>query len=107
MAAGLVQAGVPLLGTSVEAIGLAEDRGRFGALLARLGYRAPAYATARSVQEALECSEKVSFPLLVRPSYVLGGPAMGIVYPREGLGEYPARAALPGAGRRPDRGRRP
>ncbi|HEX4564637.1 MAG TPA: carbamoyl-phosphate synthase large subunit, partial [Solirubrobacteraceae bacterium] len=49
LAAGLVQAGVPLLGTSVDAIDLAEDRGRFGALLARLGYRAPAYATARSV----------------------------------------------------------
>jgi carbamoyl-phosphate synthase large subunit len=93
LAAGLVAAGVPLLGTSVEAIDLAEDRGRFGELLQRLGYRAPAYATASSVQEALECSEKVSFPLLVRPSYVLGGRAMEIVYSREGLADYLEREA--------------
>ncbi|HEX4562823.1 MAG TPA: carbamoyl phosphate synthase large subunit, partial [Solirubrobacteraceae bacterium] len=101
---GLVQAGVPLLGTSVDAIDLAEDRGRFGALLARLGYRAPAYATARSVQEALECSEKVSFPLLVRPSYVLGGRAMEIVYSREGLAEYLEREAIGGGRSGPNGG---
>jgi len=93
LAAGLVAAGVPLLGTSVEAIDLAEDRGRFGALLARLGYRAPAYATACSVREALECSEGVGFPLLVRPSYVLGGRAMEIVYSREDLADYLEREA--------------
>ena len=88
LAAGLVEAGVPLLGTSVEAIDLAEDRGRFGALLERLGLQAPPYATARSVAEALQEVEQVGFPLLVRPSYVLGGRAMEIVYSREGLEDY-------------------
>jgi carbamoyl-phosphate synthase large subunit len=93
LAAGLADAGVPLLGTSVEAIDLAEDRGRFGALLARLGYKAPPYATAGSVGEALDCAERVGFPLLVRPSYVLGGRAMEIVYSREGLADYLRREA--------------
>ena len=88
LAAGLVEAGVPLLGTSVDAIDLAEDRGRFGALLERLGYQAPPYATAHSVREALEKTDEVGFPLLVRPSYVLGGRAMEIVYSREGLADY-------------------
>src|SRR5205085_11878575 len=96
LARGLADAGVPLLGTSVEAIDLAEDRGRFGALLARLGYHAPPFATASSVPEALERSEEVGFPLLVRPSYVLGGRAMEIVYSREGLADYLGREA--GAG---------
>ncbi|MCW3068169.1 MAG: carbamoyl-phosphate synthase, large subunit [Solirubrobacterales bacterium] len=93
LAAGLAAAGVPLLGTSVEAIDLAEDRGRFGALLERLGHKAPPYATARSVAEALDCAEQVGFPLLVRPSYVLGGRAMEIVYSREGLADYLRREA--------------
>jgi carbamoyl-phosphate synthase large subunit len=93
LAAGLAAAGVPLLGTSVEAIDLAEDRGRFGALLERLGYKAPPYATARSVPEALDCAQQVGFPLLVRPSYVLGGRAMEIVYSREGLADYLRREA--------------
>jgi len=88
LAAGLEQAGVPLLGTSVDAIDLAEDRGRFGELLERLGYQAPPYATARSVAEALQKAEDVGYPLLVRPSYVLGGRAMEIVYSREGLADY-------------------
>src|SRR5271155_1440909 len=94
LAAGLVAAGVPLLGTSVDAIDLAEDRGRFGALLERLGYQAPPYATADSVQEALAKTEEVGFPLLVRPSYVLGGRAMEIVYSRDGLVDY-LRRELP------------
>jgi carbamoyl-phosphate synthase large subunit len=93
LAAGLSAAGVPLLGTSVEAIDLAEDRGRFGALLERLGYKAPPYASARSRQEALACAEEVGFPLLVRPSYVLGGRAMEIVYSGEGLADYLRREA--------------
>jgi carbamoyl-phosphate synthase large subunit len=93
LARGLADAGVPLLGTSVEAIDLAEDRGRFGALLERLGYHAPPYATAGSVPEALERSEEVGFPLLVRPSYVLGGRAMEIVYSHEGLADYLGREA--------------
>jgi carbamoyl-phosphate synthase large subunit len=95
LAAGLVAAGVPLLGTSVDAIDLAEDRGRFGELLGRLGYKAPPYATAGSVEEALRCAEEVGFPLLVRPSYVLGGRAMEIVYSREGLADYLRRELLP------------
>ncbi len=97
LAAGLAAAGVPLLGTSVEAIDLAEDRGRFGALLERLGYKAPPYATARSVNEALERAEQVGYPLLVRPSYVLGGRAMEIVYSREGLADYLSREPPPDA----------
>jgi carbamoyl-phosphate synthase large subunit len=88
LAAGLQAAGVPILGTSVDAIDLAEDRGRFGALLDRLGYQAPPYATAHGVQEALGASERVGFPLLVRPSYVLGGRAMEIVYSRDDLADY-------------------
>ncbi len=100
LAAGLVAAGVPLLGTSVDAIDLAEDRGRFGTLLAELGFQAPPYATALSVAEALVASEQVGFPLLVRPNYVLGGRAMEIVYSRDGLEDYLARhAPAPGVAR--------
>ncbi len=100
LAAGLEAAGVPLLGTSVDAIDLAEDRGRFGALLGRLGYKAPPYATAHSLPEALSKAEAVGFPLLVRPSYVLGGRAMEIVYSVADLAGYierelPALARVP------------
>jgi carbamoyl-phosphate synthase large subunit len=97
LAAGLVEAGVPLLGTSVDAIDLAEDRARFGALLERLGYKAPPYANARSLQDALNCADRVGFPLIVRPSYVLGGRAMEIVYDHHGLSDYLRREVL-GAG---------
>jgi len=93
LAAGLAEAGVPLLGTSVESIDLAEDRPRFGALLERLGYKAPPFATARSVSGALKCAAEVGFPLIVRPSYVLGGRAMEIVYSPEGLEDYLRREA--------------
>jgi carbamoyl-phosphate synthase large subunit len=96
LAHGLQEAGVPILGTTVDNIDLAEDRGRFGALLERLGYQAPPYATAHSVEEALEQSEQVGFPLLVRPSYVLGGRAMEIVYSRDGLADYLGRHARDG-----------
>jgi carbamoyl-phosphate synthase large subunit len=95
LAHGLQEAGVPILGTSVDSIDLAEDRGRFGALLERLGYQAPAFATAHSVDDALGQCEQVGFPLLVRPSYVLGGRAMEIVYSREGLADYLQRHAHP------------
>jgi carbamoyl-phosphate synthase large subunit len=88
LAAGLHAAGVPILGTSIEAIDLAEDRSRFGALLDELGYKAPPYATASSPEAALESAQTVGFPLLVRPSYVLGGRAMEIVYSTEGLRDY-------------------
>jgi len=94
LAAGLERAGVPLLGTQPESIDLAEDRGRFGALLEELGYHAPPYATAYSRDEALAAAEKVGFPLLVRPSYVLGGRAMEIVYSSAGLEDYLRRTRV-------------
>ena len=88
LAHALETAGVPLLGTPVDAIDLAEDRGRFGALLRRLGIEHPPYGTALSAEEAAVIAEDVGFPLLVRPSYVLGGRAMEICYSPEGLAEY-------------------
>ncbi len=95
LAAGLHAAGVPILGTSIEAIDLAEDRSRFGPLLDRLGLKAPPYAAADSAGEALEAAPGVGFPLLVRPSYVLGGRAMEIVYSLDGLREYLDRVGAP------------
>ncbi|HEY8624655.1 MAG TPA: carbamoyl-phosphate synthase large subunit [Solirubrobacteraceae bacterium] len=88
LAAGLDAAGVHIFGTSIDAIDLAEDRSRFGALLHRHGYTAPPYATASCAEEALERAPGVGFPLLVRPSYVLGGRAMEIVYSVAGLTGY-------------------
>ena len=89
LAAGLEAAGVPMLGTSPEAIDLAEDRGRFGALLERLGLKAPPYATARGTRRRRwRPRREVGFPLLVRPSYVLGGRAMELVYSTEALADY-------------------
>ncbi|MDX6586149.1 MAG: carbamoyl-phosphate synthase large subunit [Solirubrobacterales bacterium] len=88
LARALEDAGVTLLGTPVDAIDLAEDRGRFGALLRRLEIRHPNYGTAFSAEEAQVVAEDVGFPLLVRPSYVLGGRAMEICYSTEGLNAY-------------------
>jgi carbamoyl-phosphate synthase large subunit len=88
LARTLEEAGVPLLGTPVDAIHLAEDRGRFGELLNRLGVEAPPYGTAYSAEEATAVAERVGFPLLVRPSYVLGGRAMEICYSTEDLEAY-------------------
>jgi carbamoyl-phosphate synthase large subunit len=88
LAPTLEEAGVPLLGTPVDAIDLAEDRGRFGALLRRLGIEHPPYGTALSAEEATVIAERVGFPLLVRPSYVLGGRAMEICYSTENLNAY-------------------
>jgi carbamoyl-phosphate synthase large subunit len=88
LARALEEAGVPLLGTPVDAIDLAEDRGRFGALLRRLGIKHPPYGTALSAEEATVIAEEVGFPLLVRPSYVLGGRAMEICYSTEDLNAY-------------------
>ncbi|MGH2956840.1 MAG: carbamoyl-phosphate synthase large subunit [Solirubrobacterales bacterium] len=88
LAGALEQAGVPLLGTPVDAIDLAEDRGRFGALLKRLEIKHPPYGTALSADEAVAIAEDVGFPLLVRPSYVLGGRAMEICYSTEDLSAY-------------------
>jgi carbamoyl-phosphate synthase large subunit len=88
LARSLEEAGVQLLGTPVDAIDLAEDRGRFGALLRRLGIEHPPYGTALSADEATVIAEQVGFPLLVRPSYVLGGRAMEICYSGEDLAAY-------------------
>jgi carbamoyl-phosphate synthase large subunit len=88
LAGALERAGVSLLGTPVDAIDLAEDRGRFGALLGRLGIKHPPYGTALSADEAAVIAEQVGFPLLVRPSYVLGGRAMEICYSSEALASY-------------------
>ncbi len=88
LAGALEEAGVTLLGTPVDAIDLAEDRGRFGALLRRLEIAHPPYGTALSAEEALVIAGEVGFPLLVRPSYVLGGRAMEICYGEDDLSAY-------------------
>jgi carbamoyl-phosphate synthase large subunit len=88
LARTLEEAGVTLLGTPVDAIDLAEDRGRFGALLRRLGVEHPPYGTALSAEEAEVIAQEVGFPLLVRPSYVLGGRAMEICYSTDDLNKY-------------------
>jgi carbamoyl-phosphate synthase large subunit len=97
LARGLAEAGVPLLGTPVDSIDLAEDRARFGALCSDLGLRLPPYATAHSPGEALAAADRVGYPLLVRPSYVLGGRAMEICYSPEALADYLDRTASTGA----------
>ena len=88
LAQGLADRGVPLLGTPVESIHRAEDRPSFGRLLDELGLKSPPYATAESHEEALEVAGGVGYPLLVRPSYVLGGRAMEICYSRDSLAGY-------------------
>ncbi|MDQ7007016.1 MAG: carbamoyl-phosphate synthase large subunit [Acidobacteriota bacterium] len=85
LALPLKEAGVPILGTSPESIDLAEDRERFGALLGELGIKAPEWGTARSLEEARDIARRIGFPLLVRPSYVLGGRAMFICWDEESL----------------------
>ncbi|MGH7612429.1 MAG: carbamoyl-phosphate synthase large subunit [Gemmatimonadales bacterium] len=86
-------AGVPILGTSPDAIDIAEDRQRFEALARRLGVNTPANGTARSVDEAVRVAEHIGYPVLIRPSYVLGGRAMEIVYDAASLREFFERAA--------------
>jgi carbamoyl-phosphate synthase large subunit len=98
LAEGLVEAGVPILGTPLDAIDLAEDRSRFGAMLGELGLAGPAYATANSADEALTAADGVGYPLLVRPSYVLGGRAMEICYDRSQLADYLHRTNGAGGG---------
>ncbi len=89
----LEAAGVPILGTPPDSIDIAEDRGRFEALADRLGVTQPANGTARSVEEAVKVAERIGFPVLVRPSYVLGGRAMEIVYDEGSLRDYFEKAA--------------
>jgi carbamoyl-phosphate synthase large subunit len=92
LAHALEQAGVPIMGTSPEAIDLAEDRRRFSAILDELGIAYPAAGTANSFAEALEVAGRIGFPLLVRPSYVLGGRGMVIAYNEQYLEQYMAEA---------------
>ena len=85
LAAALAEAGVPLLGDPLDAIDLAEDRGRFGALLAELGLRAPAWIEAETTAEARAFAGEIGYPVLVRPSYVLGGRGMRVAHGPEEL----------------------
>jgi len=84
----LSKAGIPILGTSADAIDVAEDRERFQQLLQSLGLRQPENGIARSAKEAETIAERVGYPVVIRPSYVLGGRAMEIVYDRAGLHRY-------------------
>ncbi|HEX5971146.1 MAG TPA: carbamoyl-phosphate synthase large subunit [Gemmatimonadaceae bacterium] len=93
LARGLEAAGVPILGTSPNDIDAAEDRRRFEAVAREVGLTQPPNGTATSVNEALEAAERIGYPVLVRPSYVLGGRAMQIVYDAPSLEEYFATAA--------------
>ena len=88
LALALEAAEIPILGTSPDAIDLAEDRGRFQALLAKLGIRQPESGIATSLEEARRIVERIGLPVLIRPSYVLGGRAMEIVYEMADLERY-------------------
>jgi len=88
LAMRLHEAGVPIIGTSPDSIDLAEDRKRFGALLNELGIPQPENGTATSIEGARGIAERIGYPVLVRPSYVLGGRAMVIVYDEESLDQY-------------------
>jgi carbamoyl-phosphate synthase large subunit len=93
LAQGLAKADVPIVGTSPDSIDLAEDRERFQRLLKRLRMLQPPNATARTLPEAVKLAQKIGYPLVVRPSYVLGGRAMEIVHSRDDLDAY-MRAAV-------------
>ncbi|PKZ67425.1 carbamoyl phosphate synthase large subunit [Gordonia terrae] len=88
----LEEAGVPIVGTSPAAIDLAEDRGEFGKVLTAAGLPAPAFGTATSFAEARDTAARIGYPVLVRPSYVLGGRGMEIVYDEKSLEDYISRA---------------
>ena len=92
LAQRLLAAGVPIIGTSPDSIDLAEDRKRFGKLLEDLNIPQPAGGTATSVDQALEVAERIGYPVLVRPSYVLGGRAMVIAYDAAAVAEYMKQA---------------
>ncbi len=92
LARGLMEAGVTILGTSPDAIDLAEDRGQFGKVLDDAKLVAPKYGMARSYEEALTIAHDISYPVLVRPSFVLGGRGMEIVYDDESLRGFIERA---------------
>ena len=92
LAKGLLKAGAPIIGTSVDSIDLAEDRDRFDALLTKLGLSKPPSGIARSVDQAVEIAERIGYPVLVRPSYVLGGRGMEICSDKKALTHYMATA---------------
>jgi carbamoyl-phosphate synthase large subunit len=94
LAEGLAAAGVPIVGTSPASIHLAEDRGAFGHVLATAGLPAPKHGTATSFVEAKAIADEIGFPVLVRPSFVLGGRGMEIVYDDDALRAYIERATL-------------
>ncbi|ADG88073.1 carbamoyl-phosphate synthase large chain [Thermobispora bispora] len=93
LAQGLKDAGVPVVGTSPESIHLAEDRGAFGRVLAEAGLLAPKHGTARTAEEAVEVASRIGYPVLVRPSYVLGGAGMAIVYDDDTLRTFMSRVS--------------
>ncbi|HEY7327513.1 MAG TPA: carbamoyl-phosphate synthase large subunit [Gemmataceae bacterium] len=88
LARGLAAAGVPIIGTSVDSIDRAEDREQFQELVQRLGLKQPANGTALDLQQAIHVARRIGYPVLVRPSYVLGGRAMEIVYDEAALSRY-------------------
>jgi len=92
LARGLQNAGVKILGTSPDAIDLAEDRGQFGELLRVNALDAPTFGMANTFEEALKIAHEISYPVLVRPSFVLGGRGMEIVYDDESLGDFIKKA---------------
>jgi carbamoyl-phosphate synthase large subunit len=92
LAVGLGQAGVKLLGTSADAIDRAEDRKRFGEVMQKLKLKAPPWGTALTVEEAVAVANKIGLPVVVRPSYVLGGRAMEVVHSIDELAGYVKRA---------------
>ncbi|MCM2258398.1 MAG: carbamoyl-phosphate synthase large subunit [Vicinamibacteria bacterium] len=100
LALPLFRAGVPIFGTSPDAIDLAEDRKRFSRLLQELGIPQPEAGTARTLEEAREVARRIGYPVLVRPSYVLGGRAMAIVYDESRLTRF-VREAVAVAGEHP------
>jgi carbamoyl-phosphate synthase large subunit len=94
LAVPLAAAGIPLLGTSADAIDRAEDRERFGEVMTKLGLTAPRWGIARSLDEARKVAHEIGFPVMVRPSYVLGGRAMERIYDARGLESYFARVIV-------------
>ncbi len=94
LAASLVAAGIPLLGSDLEAIDQAEDRTRFSTLLDRLGIPQPDGGMAESIEEALTLAERIGYPVIVRPSFVIGGLAIDFAYSPEDLARHLAAAAV-------------
>ncbi|MCB0113802.1 MAG: carbamoyl-phosphate synthase large subunit, partial [Caldilineaceae bacterium] len=98
LAAGLQEQGVPILGTQPAAIDLAEDRDQFSALLAQLEIPSPANGIARSTEDAVAIAQRIGYPVVVRPSYVLGGRAMAVVDDEESLRRYMTEAVTAAVG---------